>query len=269
MTETATTANKSSRATSLRASFYTARTALGNRGNLLTLILTSLFLLVIAFSGYFAADLVAYALDTWTPLSDAWCSAVFGALLFLFFLLTVMPLFLGFLRLARLMTKGETPFARELLYYMATPRRYWCAVLRGTLSALAVGVPLALAGGVLLAASLFANEIAVSTLAADVATHQQTLVYALAMVVCVLLLLLEGFALPVFAFAAKEEKTNPFAALLHGWRYGARHFGANLRFLWSMLWRAALSLCTLGILWLVWHGPLLTVAYVGYVDGME
>ncbi len=269
MTETATTIKKSSRVASVRASFDQSRAALQNRGNLLTLILSSLLLLVLAFSAYFTADLFAFVLDTWTPLGDACCNAVFYAVLALGALLAVAPLLFGWLRLALLMAKGETPFTREMLYYTQTPRRYRRALFFALLVALCVALPLALVGGVLYGASLIANEVQVSTLAAEVAARRIGVLYALATLIALPLLALEGFVLPVVALGIKQENLTPFAAVLTGLRLGARHFGTNWCFIWSMLWRAALSLCTLGILWLAWHAPLSAVAYLCYVDDME
>ncbi len=269
MTDTATTATKSSRVASVRASFYKARAALGERGNLFTLILSSLFLMVVAFAVYFAADLVSFGLDALTPLSDTLCNAVFYAALALGAAFALLPMALGWLRLAALMAKGETPFARGMLYYMEAPRRYGRAVLLGVLCAVAVGLPLALAAAPFAVASLFANEIQAGTLAADVATRQVAVLYALASILALPALALEGFALPVVAEGIKDEKRTPFAALLRGWRLGARHFGANWLCLWSVMWRTALSACTLGILWLTWHGPLSAVAYLCYIDSVE
>ena len=269
MTQTATTANKSSRTVYVRASFSKARATLQERGNLFTLILSSLLLLVVAFAVYFAADLVGFIFEVLTPLPEGACSAAFYAILTLGALLAVLPMALGWLRLAVRMGKGETPLAREMLYYMQTPRVYRRSVLLGLLSAVAVGLPVALVGGIYFAASLLANEILVSTLAADVATGRLVLLYVGASVIALPALALEGFALPVLAEAVKDENLIPFAALFSGWRKGARHFGANWRFIWSAVGRAALSLCTLGVLWLLYFGPVCATAYAVFEDELK
>lgn len=269
MTQTATAANKSSRTVYVRASFSKARATLQERGNLFTLILSSLLLLVVAFAVYFAADLLAFALDTWTALSAQLCSIAFYLLLSLLALLAVLPLLLGWLRLAVRMGKGETPLAREMLYYMQTPRVYRRSVLLGLLSAVAIGLPVALVGGIYFAASLLANEILVSTLAADVATGRLVLFYVGASVIALPALALEGFALPVLAEALKDENLTPFAALFSGWRKGVRHFGGCWRFLLALFLRAALSLCTLGVLWLLYFGPVCATAYAAFEDELK
>ena len=266
MTQTATTANKSSRTVYVRASFFKARATLQERGNLFVLILSSLLLLVVAFAVYFAADLLAFALDTWTALSAQLCSIAFYLLLSLFALLAVLPLLLGWLRLALLIGKGEAPMAREMTYYMASPRRYGRALLLSLLFLLVIGLPVALASLTFYAASFLSNEIQVGLLAAPIATLKVVLIYLLAALPALVFLCLEGFALPVIACGIKEEKQAPFAAILLGLRLGARYFGRNLRFLLALLVRVALSVCTLGILWIVYAGPACAVAYLCYAE---
>lgn len=269
MTDTATTANKSSRTASVRASFDTARVALGNRGNLLTLILSSLFVLVIAFAVYFMTELVSFAIETFTPLPEWGCNAVFYGALMLGALLAVLPVALGWLRLAAQMANGETPFARDVLWYMGAPRRYRRSVLLSALCALAVGLPVALVGGLYVGASLFANEIQAGTLAADIATRQLSVLYTVTSLLALPVLSLEGFALPVLAEAAKDEKRTPFAAVLAGVCKGARHFGKSWRFLVDVLLRFALSLCTLGILWLIYFNPVCATAYAAFAEELK
>ena len=266
MTQTATTANKSSRTVYVRASFLKARATLQERGNLFTLILSSLLLLVIAFAAYFAADFLAFALDTWTALSDDLCGLAFYLLLLLLALCVVLPVALGWLRLALQMTQGETPLPREVTYYMASPCRYGRALLLSLLFLLVIGLPVALASLTFYAASFLSNEIQVGLLAAPIATLQTVIIYLLAALPALVFLCLEGFALPVIACGIKMEKRNPFATVLMGLRLGARYFGRNLRFLVALLLRVALSLCTLGILWIVYAGPACAAAYLCYAE---
>ncbi len=266
MTEMATIEQKMRRTVQVRASFRMARKRLALRGNLLTLILSSLFLLVAAFAAYFVADLLAFVLGNVFATSEMLPDRAFYAALLLFALFFVSPLVLGYLRLAFFMAESESPPARELLYYMSTPKRYFKAVLQGLVCAFAVAVPVLLAGASLLAARLVSTEILASAMAADVAAQRVVTVYMLASLLAVLSLLLEAFALPVVGTVMNSEKRNPFAALLRGWRQGARHWGKNVAFLLQVLWRALLGLCTLGVLWLLWHGPLVSVAYAAYCE---
>ena len=264
MTEMATIEQKMRRTAQVRAAFLTAREQLGLRGNLLTLILSSLLLLIVVFTAYFVADLFAFVLESAIVAHGVWPDVAFFVTLGLLLIFFVLPLAVGAFRLAIAMANGETPSAREMLCYMDTPAQYFDAVARGILCAVAVAIPVVLAGMALFVARLVSTEILASALAADAAVHRVALVYSIATFVALLALLLEGLAIPSIFEVLCGEKLHPFAAILHGWRLGAHHFGKNLLFFWSFVWRLLLGLCTLGVLWLLWFSPLLTVAYVGY-----
>ena len=264
MTEMATIEQKMRRTVQVRAAFLMARERLGLRGNLLTLILSSLFLLIVAFATYFIADLLAFVLESALVAPGALPDLAFFVTLGLLVIFFVLPLAVRAFRLAAAMAKGETPGARDMLCYMDTPVQYFDAVARGILCVVSVAIPVVLAGVMLLVARLVSTEILASALAADVAVQRVVAVYGIATLLALLALLLEGIALPVIFELLCGEKLYPFAAILHGWRLGAHHFGKNLLFLWSFVWRLLLGLCTLGVLWLLWFSPLLTVAYAGY-----
>lgn len=266
MTEMATIEKKMRRTVQVRASFRAARGQLGLRGNLLTLILCSILLLVVAFTAYFTASALALSVEMILPKYEMLPDVVFLAALVLFVAFVFLPLAFGYARLALLMENGETPTVRELIAYIDTPTRYFDVVTRGVLGVVSVAIPLLLAVAVLFGAGVICTEILTSAMAADLAVRYVALTCAVAALLALGMLLLESFALPVAFSLLKHEKRNPFAALLCGWRWGARCFGKNLLFLLAVLWRAIVGLATLELLWLLWHAPLVSVAYIRYCE---
>lgn len=243
----------------VRASMRDASEILKKRGNLALLTTTLLFCLLVTFTWFTVMQLVGLLFDyillsveaeqAVAPLEGLW--TLLSALLFLAF---VMPAWLGRLRVAGLLLAGDTPMAREVLYYYTSPRRLGRAILTGLFIALEVMLPAVLALGAFAGALALYNEVWVFYLPDALAVLLLLLGFLLAFAISVLLLFLSGLYSLSTAIAVGNESMpvwNSFTAAL---RFGKRNLPTVFLFSLRALWHLVLSLCTFGVLYVFWYG---------------
>ena len=114
---------------------------LSRNGNTLTLALSMLFSVMVAFTTYLFCAVLMEILYGLTMLELAVCDLIYYVALVLSFALLALPLFVGRIRLAGLACAGEGAFLSELFYYYTSPRRFARSLLIGLIYPLCLLVP--------------------------------------------------------------------------------------------------------------------------------
>ncbi|MBQ9099413.1 MAG: hypothetical protein IJY50_08310 [Clostridia bacterium] len=250
----------------IRAALGRASAVLQERGNLLLMILTFLFCLLVTFSWLVTAQLLIMLLAWVGALIPHYGVALLvqdlGVLLSgLLFFLTVPPIWLGRLRMAGLLLAGESPLMAEILYYYTTPRRWGRAVLIGLIIALMVLIPVVLGLSAFVGALALYDELSFY-LEAFVAVP--ILIFSLLLCVAfgLLLLFLSGFYLLFAAMAVGNSKLPLGRALGLALQTGYRSLPTLFVFSLRSLWHLVLSLCTVGVLHMLWYAHHYIISYL-------
>ena len=256
--------DRQSPADTVRTSMREASDLLKRRGNLALLATTLLFCLLVTFTWFTVIQLVGLLLD-YIPVEAKQAFNVFewlwmqlSALLFLVF---VMPAWLGRLRVAGLLLSGEQPMAREVLYYYTSLRRMGRAILMGIFAVFEVMLPLVVALGTFTGVIALYNEVllylpdALSILALIVG-------FLIAVAITVLLLFLSGLYLFSTAIAVGNETMSVWDAFTAALRVGKKNLLSIFFFSLRSLWHLALSLCTLGVLFVFWYAHHYNLSYL-------
>jgi len=179
------------------------------------------------------------------------------------FLLFVAPFFWGRLHLAGRVCLGESPLLREMLHYYTSWRRLGRSVLISLVLALELLIPLTLVLGAFgLSFFLYSAVFWELFLYEWVAR----LLLILCLVFSALFSLLVFMIASVFAlstaFAVGNEELPLSRAVALAFRRGIGRFGSVCLFTLRSLWHLLLSLCTVGVLHLLWYGHHYIISYL-------
>ena len=249
----------------VRASMREASDILKRRGNLALLVTTFLFCLLVTFTWFTVIQLVGLLFD-YLPIKTEqaldlleWLWMQLSALLFLVF---VMPAWLGRLRLSGLLLSGEQPMAREVLYYYTSLRRMGRAILMGIFVAFEVMLPLVLALGAFTGVIALYNKVLVLYLPDALAVVSLIFCFLFAIAITVLLLFLSGLYLLSTAIAVGNESLPVWKTFTAALRFGKKNLVAVFLFSLRSLWHLALSLRTLGVLFVFWYAHHYNLSYL-------
>lgn len=241
-----------------------ASASLERRGVLARLIAAWLFGLLCAFTCLFVAQMVdvicAQLYTLWEgPVTEFLFYLLPIAVLVCSLVLVVLPLWLGRIRMAGLALNGEDFALRECFYYFTSLARHWRAVRVGLSALLMAAVPasfcaLACFGSYqifdLVRSSLHANLLAV--IAAQL--------ILLALGIFALLMLLSGRFLLFAALAVGNEELSLSRCL--SLALSAGRVTDVFRTVCRWLWYLFLSLCTVGVLYVLRYAHLITLSYL-------
>lgn len=251
----------------VRASMREASDILKRRGNLALLVTTFLFCLLVTFTWVTVMELVGLLFDfILLSLEAEKVAALFEGLWLLLsallFLVGVMPVWLGRLRLSGLLLSGEHPMAREVLYYYTSPRRLGRATLTGLFIAFEVMLPAVLSLGAFAGALALYNEVLVFYLPGALAVLLLILGFLLSIAFTVLLLFLTGFYLLSTAIAVGNEEMPVWSTFTAAFRFGKGNLTTVFLFSLRSLWHFALSICTFGVLLVFWYAHHYILSYL-------
>ena len=240
---------------------------LKKRGNLALLVTTFLFCLLVTFAWYTVIQLLSilFAIFTLGGVSTTvslLLNVLYYVLSALLFFIGVMPAWLGRLRLAGRMCLGDTPMAREVLYYYTSFRRAVRAILTGLLLAFQVLLPAVLILGAFVGVFALYDHVLWAYLDDGPAILLTVIGCILSAAVAVAILMLTGFYQLTTAIAVGDESRPVWSAFADAFRYGRRNPGAIFLFSLKSLWHLILSLCTFGVLFLFWYAHHYILSYL-------
>ncbi|MBE6690439.1 MAG: hypothetical protein E7590_04065 [Ruminococcaceae bacterium] len=237
-------------------------------GNLGTMITSLLFCLLLAVGWLAAMQLLAIPV---TMLQRSVTS--FGAYLLLevlYWLLSgvlltvsVLPALLGRIRLAGMLAMGAYPDLGELLYYYTSWRRLGRAVITALIAFLELMIPVTVGLGLAVGSfalyeyvfwEVFFNE--------WVAQLCLVLCLLLSLLPTLITALLTGMLALSTAFAVGNEQLPLTRCVALSWRRSIRRIGTLLLFALRTVWHLLLSLCTIGVLHLLWYGHHNIISYL-------
>ena len=256
-------------ASRVRRSIAVGRAPLAHKGNLLTLVLSALLVMVMAFFAFFMMGLAAFVLTSLTELPVWITNTVSFSLAALITLLVVMPMIVGRVRLSLLMLKGETPLVKDTLYYFTSPRRYARAFLVGLLYTICLAISIGVVVAATVGVSLFYDEVLNEFFVPVAANLLAAAAYQLVVIVAAMMWLVAGLWLSCTLIAARDESISVFRAFGRGIRLGVKRFGCFFSYLWQMLLRFLVSLPTIGVLWLLYFGNLALTSFAALVTDLE
>ena len=256
-------------ASRVRRSIAVGRAPLDHKGNLLTLVLSALLVMVMAFFAFFLMGLASFVLTSLTELPVWLTNTISISLASLVALLVVMPMIVGRVRLSHLMLKGETPLVKDTMYYFTTPRRYARAFLTGLLYALCLAICVGIVVAASKGTSLLYEEVLNEFFVPVAANLLVAVAYHLVVIIAALLWLVSGLWLSCTFLAVRDESLSVFCAFGKGIRLGAKRFGCFFLYLWQMLLRFLVSLPTIGVLWLLYFGNLALTSFAALVTDLE
>ncbi len=261
-----TTECKAPRYSRVRACLKQSAASLGERANLLSLALSLLFCLVVGFAIYMMVTILGQVLYHLTLLHADSVNLICALVLCAAVLFALLPLLVGRVRMAGLIARGETPLVKESFYYFTAGRRYGRGVVIGVLYLFSLAAPVVLTAFAFWGAYQLYVQVLTQTLPEVLAAVLVALCYHVCAALGVLFLFLAGIWLPSVAIAVGNEHVSPFKAFRLGIVKGCRNLGASARFSLYFLLRALFSLLTVGVLWLLYYGQLVTVAYMSFSE---
>jgi len=223
-----------------------------------------LFCLLIAGAAYCLIELAVYITGRLvTSLTAAVITEIVlivcGILLFLS---TLMPLWLAKLRMAGLLWQEQEPLSQEIFYYFTSFSRYRRAWRTGAVAVLLFALPVAAVIGSFSGALHLYSEVLSIYFSAPVAVLLLILLLLLAIVISVGVLFFGGIYIAFAAVAVGNEQLKLRVAFVLAVRAGKRHIKEIFVFsLRSLLW-LALSLLTVGVLFVLWFSHFYNLSYM-------
>jgi len=227
------------------------------------LIGTLLFCLMATLAAY-SCSLTLLAVSNLFELTDAAAriiSLLADVLLLLLAVFLVMPLWLGRLRLAGLMTRGKRPLLRDLFYYFTSARRLCRAHLVGFLILLLFGVAILSGVAFFEIAFYLYRTVLTDVFLPLIAVLLLILLLLLALLLTLAVLALSCFFLLFGAIVVGNESLSVGASLRMAFDAGKQNFFALLYFSGrSLLW-LLLSLVTVGVLQILYFSHFYILSY--------
>jgi hypothetical protein len=125
----------------LKASVQRAARVLCGEEKLITLVIAYLFCILVAFAVSFCVMALAFF---WSPVTPLGALALFLLRIMIALVaacVVLLPLFVGYMRMAGMVAAGFLPEKKELFHYFCTPRLWWRGVRIGLLWPLGVLLP--------------------------------------------------------------------------------------------------------------------------------
>ena len=259
---------KKSAVKTVKNAMHTATSVLKRPGNLPLMIASLLFLAVMLVTWMTVMQLLAIPINSWEQAANyAWWATVpleslYWLLAALSLWVFVMPFALGRVRLAGRMCLGEMPALREIFYYYSSLRRFGRGLAVGFLLLLEALIPIGVAAGAFAAVIGLYNGFLVTALDP---------LYAI-LILLAGLLLAAGITLVVApvcifymlstAIAVGNEEISVLRALGLALKYAFKNLGTVCLFSLISLLHLILSLCTVGVLHLLWYGHHYIISYL-------
>lgn len=187
----------------------------------------------------------------------------------LLLLLGVMPFFFGRLRLAGLWMRGRMPELREMLYFFTSPERFGRAVMMGLVLILELLLPATLSVGLFLGCIELYYGVLLPALSLAPAMLLLVLGLLAAALITLLLVILTFAVALSTAFAVGNEELSPWRAVALAASRGFSSFGAVTLFVLLKLGQLLLSLCTVGILHVLWYGHHHIISYLSFAQTLD
>ena len=260
---------KPSKTAPVRAFFRESAALLGKGSNLLHMILSMLFCGVLAYTVYLMSAVLGEVLYTAARLPIDTVDSVVLLWILLGICLLLLPLLVGRMRMAGMIAAGQEVVLIDLFYYFSTGKRYRRGVLLGILYTLSIAAPLTLAAVPFGIVTYLYGNVLLYEMHVLLAMLVVMPLYFLCALLGIFFLFLAGIWLPGVAIGIGNETVNPFHAFGLGIRAGCAHLGTCFRFSFRVLLRALLSLVTVGVLWLIWYGPLTCVSYMCFSEKIQ
>ncbi len=185
------------------------------------------------------------------------------ALVLLFSVLSsVMPLWLGKLRMAGLLWQGIVPAQKEIFYYFTSRSRYFRAWRTGALTTLLLLLPVTAVAALFAGVANVYHSILTVYFMGPVAVLLCIVLAILALAIGVAVWFFSGTYLAFAAVAVGNEHLKLRQCFLLAARAGKRHITEIFAFsLKSLLW-LVLSLLTVGVLYVLWFSHFYNLSYM-------
>ncbi len=241
-----------------------AKWLLGQRHVLPLLTLALLFLITVAFAAYALLQFLIFLAVTFTV--DATVAAVMELVLvaveLLLLVALVIPVWLGKLRLSGLLCVGEEPQLCEVLYYFTSRERYFRAFRTGALTALLLILPAFAVAGLFFGAASLYNEVLTYYFSAPLAVLLFFVLLLVALLFSASIIYFSGAYLFFAAIVVGNENLRLRHALALSVRRGRKSLFATFVFSLRSLLLLALSLLTVGVLYVLWFSHYYNLSYM-------
>lgn len=236
-----------------------------SRPRVLPLLISSLlFLMLVAIAAYcFVQFLVFLTVFFVTdPVAAAVTELCLIVVEVLLLISLVMPVWLGKLRLTGLLSVGEAPPLSSLFYYFTSRERYLRAWRTSALCALLLFLPLLAILGLFLGAVSVYGEVLIFYLSGPEAMLLLYFLLLVALVFSLSILYFSGAYLFFAAVCVGNENMRVRDAFVTSVRAGRKNLCAVFLFSLRSLALLALSLLTVGVLWVLWFSHHFNLSYM-------
>ena len=261
--------SKPDKSAPVRVSFRRAAKRLGQGGGLLTLALCAVFCLLACITLYLFFEILCLVLGSYTTLSFGLLMAIAASVSALVLFMLLLPLFVGRVRVAGLLALGEEPLQRELFYYFTSAGRYARGLLISLCYLCSFLLPLVCGAGAFVGSFFLYDRVFYVNLPDGIAVLLAVACYLASAGFCVLCLYLSAFHFSLVVSLIGNSRCTLKEALARAFLLGKHYRGSIFRFLLQVIWRLLLSLCTLGVLWVMYYAHLVTLGYWEMVITME
>lgn len=255
---------ESTRCSPVRTASREAKELLGQRHVLPLLTLALLFLITVAFAAYCLVQFLVFLAVTFV-VSDTAAAVLEPVLVvteLLLLIALVMPVWLGKLRLAGLLCVGEEPQISSVLYYFTSRERYFRALRTSALTALLLILPAFAVAGLFLGAVSLYHEVLTYYFGGPLAVLLFFLLLLLALLLSVSIIFFSGAYLFFAPVAVGNENLRVRHAFALAVRGGRKNLAKTFVFSLRSLLLLALSLLTVGVLYVLWFSHYYTLSYM-------
>ena len=251
--------------TNLRRLHKDTMQTLGEAHTLPTLTAPFLFCLLILMGGWLFCRLCLVLALLFLPqaVSELLQITAIPALEILLAVFLLLPIWLGRLRMAGLLSLGERPVYSACFYYFGTRKRYFRAVGAAVILVLIYGLAgLAVYGAFAGVFNLYHE--ALLYYMPRIAPLLLVLLLHVALAVTAGAIYLAGAFLPFVALVVGNEELSPLAALARAVRVGRKRLGKSFIFALKQLLWLLFSLATVMVLYVLWYSHYFNLIYLRY-----
>ena len=251
--------------TNLRQLHKSTMQTLGKAHTLPTLTVPFLFCLLIGMGGWLICRLFLVLALLFLPqaLSELLQITAIPALEILLCLFLLLPVWLGRLRMAGLLSLGERPTYGACFYYFGKRERYFRALGASAILVLIYGLAGLAVYGVFAGVFNLYHAVLLFYLP-RLAPLLLALLLHVALAATAGIVYLAGAFLPFAALVVGNEELSPLAALIRAVRVGRKSLGKNFIFaIKGLLW-LLFSLATVMVLYVLWYSHYFNLIYLRY-----
>lgn len=245
-----------------------ATSVLKRPGNLPLLIASLLFLSILLITWVTVMQLIAIPMELLAQAAGnaQWATILLDSLHHLLsialLLVGVMPVALGRVRLAGRMCLGEMPAPSELFYYYTSPNRFVRGITMGFALLLEVMIPIGIVWGLFSVTFGLYTGLLLVYLEPWAALLLLLLGLLVSAAISLLIAPLGIFYMLSTAFAVGNENVSVLRSVWLAIRYTVKNLGTVILFTLRALLHLLLSLCTVGVLHLLWYGHHYIISYL-------